>query len=66
MHLMRDCPATGERLPVNAALEVFIPRDLYGLSFDDWRHLTITFTFGSGATKAELDEITRQSIALWK
>jgi hypothetical protein len=49
-----------------AALEVFIARDLYGLSLDDWQHLTGTFTFGSGATKTELDEITRQSMALWK
>jgi hypothetical protein len=48
-----------------AALEVFIARELYGLSLDDWKHLTGTFTFGSGATKEELDEIIRQSIALW-
>jgi hypothetical protein len=31
-----------------AALEVFIARELYGLSLDDWKHLTGTFTFGSG------------------
>ncbi len=43
-----------------AALEV------YGLSLDEWKHLTSTFTFGSGATKAELDEIIRQSLALWR
>jgi len=48
-----------------AALEVFIARELYGLSLDDWKHLTGTFTFGSGPTKEELDEIIRQSIALW-
>jgi hypothetical protein len=48
-----------------AALEVFIARELYGLSLDDWKHLTGTFTFGSGATKAELDEIIRQSLNLW-
>ncbi|MEK7676049.1 MAG: hypothetical protein AAB676_09480 [Verrucomicrobiota bacterium] len=48
-----------------AALEVFIARDLYGLSLDDWNHLTGTFTFGNGETKAELDEIIRQSLALW-
>ena len=48
-----------------AALEVFIARDLYGLSLDDWKHLTGTFTFGSGPTKEELDEIIRQSLALW-
>ena len=48
-----------------AALEVFIARELYGLSLEDWKHLTGTFTFGSGETKAELDEIIRQSLALW-
>ena len=49
-----------------AALEVFIARELYGLSLDDWRHLTGTFTFGSGRTKEELDEIIRRSLALWQ
>ncbi len=48
-----------------AALEVFIARELYGLSLEDWKHLTGTFTFGGGATKAELDEIIRQSLVLW-
>ena len=48
-----------------AALEVFIARELYGLSLEDWTHLTGTFTFGSGATKEELDEIIRQSLTLW-
>jgi len=48
-----------------AALEVFIARELYGLSLEDWKHLTGTFTFGSGVTKAELDEIIRQSVILW-
>ncbi len=48
-----------------AALETFIARDLYGLTLDDWKYLTGTFTFGSGETKAELDKIIRQSIAPW-
>jgi hypothetical protein len=48
-----------------AALEVFIARELYGLSLEDWKHLTGTFTFGSGPTKEELDEIIRQSLILW-
>jgi hypothetical protein len=48
-----------------ARLEVFIARQLYGLSLDDWKHLTGTFTFGGGSTKEELDEIIRQSLALW-
>ena len=46
-----------------AALEVFIARELYGLSLEDWQHLTGTFTFGGGDSKAELDEIIRQSLA---
>ena len=49
-----------------AALEAFIARELYDLSLDDWKHLTGTFTFGGGESKAELDEIIRQSLALWK
>lgn len=53
-------------VPERAALEVFIARELYGLSRDDWQHLTGTFTFGGGETKAELDEIVRQSLALWR
>ena len=49
-----------------AALETFIARELYDLSLDDWKHLTSTFTFGSDSeTKAELDEIILQSLALW-
>ena len=52
-------------LKERAALEVFIARDLYGLLLDDWKHLTGTFTFGSGPTKEELDEIIRQSLVFW-
>ena len=48
-----------------AALETYIARDLYGLTRADWQHLTASFTFGSGESKAELDEIIRQSLALW-
>ncbi len=59
--LLQDPRAVPER----AALEVFIARELYGLSLGDWRHLTGTFTFGGGDSKAELDEIIRQSITLW-
>jgi hypothetical protein len=59
--LLKDPRDVKER----AALEVFIARDLYGLTLDDWTHLTGTFTFGSGPTKEELDEIIRQSLVLW-
>jgi hypothetical protein len=59
--LLKDPRDVKER----AALEVFMARELYGLSLDDWKHLTATFTFGSGPTKEELDEIIRLSLALW-
>jgi hypothetical protein len=62
MKLLKDPRDVKER----AALEVFIARELYGLSLDDWKHLTGTFTFGSGPTKEELDEIIRQSLVLWE
>ena len=49
-----------------AGLEVMIAHDLYSLSLNDWKHLTGTFTFGGGESKAELDEIIRQSLVLWQ
>jgi hypothetical protein len=49
-----------------AALETFIARELYNLTLADWQHLTGTFTFGGGESKAELDGIIRQSLALWE
>jgi len=49
-----------------AALEVFIAREVYALSLDYWKYLTGTFTFGSGDSKAELDEIIRLSLAAWQ
>jgi hypothetical protein len=52
-NLLKDPHDVKER----AAREVFIARDLYGLSLDDWKHLTGTFTFGSRPTTEELDEI---------
>jgi hypothetical protein len=61
MKLLKNSRDVKER----AALEVFIARELYSLSLDDWKHLTGTFTFGSGPTKEELDEIIRQSLLLW-
>jgi hypothetical protein len=45
-------------------LKVLIARELCGLTPDDWKHLTGTFTFG-GETETELDEIIRRSKALW-
>jgi hypothetical protein len=46
---------------LSTAASRFIARDLYGLPREHWEHLTGTFTFGSGPSKAELDEIIRLS-----
>jgi hypothetical protein len=48
-----------------ARLEVLVARETYGLDTEDWQHLTGTFTYGSGDTKAELDEIIARSRELW-
>jgi hypothetical protein len=48
-----------------AKLEVLIAKEVYALSIDDWRHLTGTFTYGSGDSKGELDEIIAHSLDLW-
>jgi hypothetical protein len=55
--LMADPHDVKER----AKLEVLVAREVYGLNADDWQHLTGTFTFGGGASKAELDEIIARS-----
>ena len=54
-------PGNSER----ARLEVLVAREVYGLDADDWQHLTGTFSYGSGDTKAELDEIITRSRELW-
>jgi hypothetical protein len=47
-----------EDVKERAKIEAFIARELYGLSLEDWKHLTGTFMFGGqSASKAELDEI---------
>jgi len=48
-----------------ARLEVLVAREVYGLDAGDWEHLTGTFTYGSGDTKAELDEIIARSREGW-
>jgi hypothetical protein len=48
-----------------ARLEVLVAREAYGLDPEDWQHLTSTFTYGSGDTKAELDDIIARSRELW-
>lgn len=46
---------------LRAELEIIIAKNLYGLDKKDWDYLTSTFTFGSGDTKHELDEIIKLS-----
>jgi len=57
--------ATPHDTKERAKLEVLVAREVYGLDADDWRHLTGTFTYGNGDSKAELDEIIRRSLSLW-
>ncbi|MBV9658083.1 MAG: N-6 DNA methylase [Verrucomicrobia bacterium] len=57
---------TPDNLAERARLEVFIARDLYGLSLEDWRHLTGSFIYGGDSdSKADLDEIIRFSLTDW-
>ena len=51
--------------PNRPRLEVLVAREVYGLDAADWRHLPGTFTYGSGDTKAELDDIIARSRELW-
>jgi hypothetical protein len=48
-----------------ARLEVLVAREVSDLDAADWQHLTGTFTYGSGDTKAELDEIIARSREPW-
>ena len=40
---------------------MLVARETYGLDAEDWQHLTGTFTYGSGDTKAESDEFIARS-----
>ena len=46
-------------------MEALVAREIYGLDAADWQHLTGTFTYGGGDTKAELDDIIARSRELW-
>ena len=55
-----------DNLADRARLEVFITRDLYRLSLDEWKYLTGTFIYGGDSdSKADLDEIIETSFKLW-
>jgi hypothetical protein len=51
-----------DAIQARAEIEVLIAKDVYGLSFDDWKYLTSTFVQGESETKVELDSIIRQSL----
>jgi hypothetical protein len=54
--LSKKADDLGER----ARLEMFVARDIYGLTFEEWNQLASTFTFGGDSdSKADLDEIIR-------
>ena len=67
------CGSPGRREPValppgnpeRPRLEVLVAREAYGLDAADREHLTGTFTYGSGDTKTELDEVIARSRELW-
>jgi hypothetical protein len=59
--LLASPHATKER----ARLKVLIVREADGLDAGDWQRLTSTFSYDSGDTKAELDEIIARSRELW-
>jgi len=47
-----------------AELELFIAKEVYDLSIDDWKYLSSTFTFGGGtAARKELTEIISCSLS---
>jgi hypothetical protein len=65
LHAAEKLLASPHDTKQRARLEVLAAREAYGLDADDWQHLTVTFTYGSGDTKAELDEIIARSRELW-
>jgi hypothetical protein len=60
-------PAKGfDSIKSRAELEVLIAKELFGLSKEDWKHLTSTFVYGDeSTTKKELDQIIAEAIKLF-
>ena len=46
-------------------LGMLVACEAFGLGAADWQHLIGTSTYGSGDTKAELDDIIARSRELW-
>ena len=50
-------------IKIRAELELFIAKEIYGLTDEEWSHLTSTFTFGGDTeTRQELTEIIELSL----
>lgn len=55
-----------DSIQTRAELEVLIAKELFGLSKEDWKYLTATFTYGDDSTtKKELDKIIEKSIEIF-
>lgn len=52
-------------IKLRAELELFIAKELYGLSDEDWQYITSTFTYGGKTkTREELDKIINYSLKI--
>lgn len=51
-------------IKLRAELELFIAKELYGLTDKEWEYITSTFVYGSSATKEELDKIIDYSLQI--
>ncbi len=59
-------PDVKDKAKIRAEIETIIARDLYGLSLEEWKHITSTFTYGEGSdTKAEMDDFIEASFDSW-
>jgi hypothetical protein len=53
-------------IKIRSEIEVYIAKELYNLSKEDWQYLTSTFIYGANShSKHELDQIIEQSHLLW-
>ena len=69
--LKKDLNITAKKdvdlIKLRSELEVFIAKDIYGLSFDEWEYITSTFTYGGHTeTRRELTEIIDTSLSLFQ
>jgi len=56
----------GNPIQLRAELEVFISKELFKLSKEDWQYITSTFVYGEGSeTKQELDKFIAKSLEIF-